>query len=63
MPIEPDELLDSHDVAELLGLSSHRSVSTYRRRHDDFPEPIIEKGAGRCLLWRRADVEAWAGSR
>lgn len=63
MPVEPDDLLDSHDVAELLGLSSHRSVSTYRARHEDFPRPLIDKGAGRCLLWLRADVEKWARSR
>jgi hypothetical protein len=24
----------------------------------DFPEPVVVKS--RCLLWRRADVEAWA---
>jgi len=63
VPIELPDLVDSHEVAEVLGLSSHRSVSTYRTRHADFPAPIVEKGAGRCLLWLRADVEAWARSR
>ena len=63
MAFEASDLADSHDVADLLGLSSHRSVSTYRSRHDDFPEPIVEKGAGRCLLWLRADIEAWAAAR
>jgi hypothetical protein len=58
--IDPGDLLDSHDVAELLGLASHRAVSTYRGRYPDFPVPIVEKGAGRCVLWLRADVEAWA---
>jgi predicted DNA-binding transcriptional regulator AlpA len=58
--IDPDDLLDSHDVAELLGLASHRAVSTYRGRYDGFPVPIIEKGTGRCVLWLRSDVEAWA---
>ena len=63
MPLEPEDLVDSHDIADLLGLSSHRSVSTYRARHADFPDPLIEKGSGRCLLWHRADIEAWAAGR
>jgi hypothetical protein len=58
--IDTDDLLDSHDVAALLGLASHRAVSTYRGRYDDFPVPVIEKGAGRCVLWLRSEVEAWA---
>jgi hypothetical protein len=61
--VNPADLVDSHDVAVMLGLSSHRSVSTYRHRHDDFPAPIVEKGAGRCLLWLRADIEEWAAAR
>ena len=28
---------------------------------EDFPEPVIEKS--RCVLWLRADIEAWAKSR
>jgi len=58
--IDPDDLLDSHDVADLLGLSNNPAVSTYRGRYPDFPAPLIEKGAGRCVLWRRQDVERWA---
>lgn len=60
MRIDPHDLLDSHDIAEILGLSSNRAVSTYRGRYEDFPEPLIEKGAGRCVLWLRSDIEAWA---
>jgi predicted DNA-binding transcriptional regulator AlpA len=58
--VDPADLLDSHGVAEMLGLSSHRSVSTYRLRYADFPTPVVDMGAGRCLLWLRADIEAWA---
>jgi predicted DNA-binding transcriptional regulator AlpA len=42
----------------VLGLSNWRGVHVYRRRYADFPTPIIEKG--RCLLWKRSDVEKWA---
>ena len=61
--VDPADLLDSHDVAAVLGLASHRAVSTYRGRYADFPAPLIEKGAGRCVLWLRSDVEAWAKGR
>lgn len=63
MTVDPADLLDSHDVADLLGLTSHRAVSTYRARYDDFPTPVIEKGRGRCVLWLRSDVEAWLEAR
>ncbi len=61
--IDPEDLLDSHDVAELLGLASHRSVSTYRARYADFPPPVVEKGAGRCLLWHHRAILAWRDRR
>lgn len=60
MQVDTEDLLDSHDVAELLGLRSNRAVSTYRGRYRDFPAPVIEKGTGRCVLWLRSDVAAWA---
>ena len=56
--IEIADLIDSTQVAALLGLSRYNAVSEYRRRYDDFPEPVIE--TGRCLLWRRRDIELWA---
>ena len=56
--VETEDLIDSPGVAKLLGLSRYNSVSMYRRRYDDFPEPVVEKG--RCLLWRRRDIEQWA---
>ena len=46
--VETEDLIDSPEVAALLGLSHYNSVSEYRRRYDDFPEPVVEKG--RCLL-------------
>ncbi len=61
--IDTDDLLDSTEVAEILGLSSARAISVYRARYDDFPEPIIIKAAGRLLLWRRQDVDLWSRGR
>lgn len=60
MLVETSDLIDSHEVAAILGLASHTAVSTYRRRYPDFPEPVIErKSGGRCTLWRRQDVVPW----
>jgi len=58
--VDLDDLIDSATVAEFLGLNSRRAVTTYRTRHDDFPEPVRTSEGGRCLLWLRQDVEAWA---
>jgi predicted DNA-binding transcriptional regulator AlpA len=61
--IDPADLLDAGEVAELLGLSRRQAVSTYRSRYSDFPAPIVEKNSGKCDLWLRSDVESWASSR
>jgi len=63
MRVDPEDLVDSGEVAALLGLSSSNAVSTYRRRYEDFPEPVLTKGSGKCVLWVRADVEEWLSRR
>lgn len=63
MLIDPAELLDAGEVADLLGLARREAVSTYRRRYPDFPAPAVEKNSGKCVLWLRADIEAWAKVR
>jgi predicted DNA-binding transcriptional regulator AlpA len=60
--VDIDDLTDAAGVAALLGLSNRNSVRVYRTRYDDFPEPVINLGAGRCLLWLRSEVESWARS-
>jgi len=61
--VDTDELVDSTEVAEILGLSSARAVSVYRSRYDDFPDPLLVKAGGRLLLWHRQEVEAWRRGR
>ena len=55
--IDPDELVDPSEAALLLEVGSGNAISVYRRRYADFPRPAVEKG--RCVLWLRADLEAW----
>ncbi|HQZ35359.1 MAG TPA: hypothetical protein PK020_13115 [Ilumatobacteraceae bacterium] len=59
--MEVDDLLDAAQVADLIGLSSRKSISTYRRRYPDFPEPVLVRE--RCIFWHRPDVMAWLRAR
>jgi predicted DNA-binding transcriptional regulator AlpA len=61
--ISASQLLDAGEVAAILGLSNAKGVHVYRTRYDDFPEPFVIKSSGKCLLWLRSDVEAWATTR
>jgi predicted DNA-binding transcriptional regulator AlpA len=56
--LESDDLMDSTEVAQRLGLKNMRAVSVYRGRYSDFPAPVVTKG--HCMLWHRLDVERWA---
>ena len=58
MKLDPADLIDANDVAKIIGISRGSNVSIYRRRYPEFPEPVVDKG--RCMLWHRPDVEAWA---
>lgn len=53
------DLISAAEVAEILGLSHHNSVSTYRRRYEDFPAPVVDKSNGRIRLWLRSEIEKW----
>jgi predicted DNA-binding transcriptional regulator AlpA len=55
-----DDLVDARGVAELLGLKHSNSVSTYAKRYEDFPRPIVNLGRGRTLLWLQPEIVAWA---
>ena len=59
-PVDLDDLIDGRQVAELLGLARRSAVTVYRSRYPDFPEPVRTSEGGRCLLWLRQEVEAWA---
>lgn len=57
--MDPADLLDPTEVAEVLRLGSRNPVAVYARRHDDFPRPVVNKADGHTKLWLRSDVEAW----
>jgi hypothetical protein len=55
--VAPEDLWDSHQVAEHCGWASNRVVSVYRARYDDFPDPVLEGTNG--LWWDAKEVIAW----
>jgi len=61
--VDTDDLISASEVAELLGLAQHNSVTTYLRRYDDFPRPVIDKSGGHIRLWLREHVERWQQNR
>lgn len=61
--VRTEDLIDAHRVAEILGLSHANSVSTYQRRYDDMPRPVVDLGAGRPRLWLGTEIEEWAAIR
>jgi glutathione-regulated potassium-efflux system ancillary protein KefG len=58
--VNTEDLITASEVAAILGLAHHNSVSTYLRRYADFPRPVVDRSKGRVRLWLRQDIEAWA---
>lgn len=61
--VDIDDLLDASQVASLLQLSNRTAVSVYRTRYSDFPEPVLDRGSGKCRFWLRQEIEAWQANR
>ena len=61
--VDVDDLIAASEVAEILGLAHYNSVTTYLRRYEDFPRPVVDKSGGRIRLWLRNDVSSWAKAR
>lgn len=61
--VNTKDLIGAAEVAEILGLSHHNSVSTYMQRYEDFPKPVIDKSNGRIRLWLKSEVENWERKR
>ena len=61
--VNTDDLIDSRELAALLGLAHPNSVSLYQRRYRSMPRPVVDLGRGRPRLWLRPAIEAWLDSR
>ncbi len=60
--VDVDDLIDTHTVAEILGLAHRNTVSEYQSRYDDMPRPVVDLGGGRSKLWLRPEVRAVGGA-
>jgi predicted DNA-binding transcriptional regulator AlpA len=58
--VDAGDLVDATEVASLLGLRHRNSVSTYMKRYQDFPLPVVDRGPRRGRFWVRAEVLRWA---
>ena len=58
--VDLDDLVDASEIARRLGVKRPQVVHDWRRRHDDFPEPVAHLGNGHIWLW--PEVKRWARS-
>ncbi len=61
--VNTEDLISATEVAQILGLRHYNTVTTYLRRYEDFPQPVVDLSGGRIRLWRRQDVQAWKKRR
>lgn len=61
--VDTEDLIGAAEVAKLLGLSHHNSVTTYLHRYADFPRPVVDLSESRIRLWLRQDILGWRESR
>ncbi|MEQ8438002.1 MAG: hypothetical protein RIB65_10950 [Ilumatobacter fluminis] len=61
--VNTEELIDSRELASILGLSHANSVSLYQRRYADMPRPVVDLGNGRPRLWLRNEILDWLDQR
>jgi hypothetical protein len=48
--VDVEDLVDTQDVARMLGLAHRNTVSEYQVRYDDMPRPVVDLGRGRSKL-------------
>jgi predicted DNA-binding transcriptional regulator AlpA len=58
--VDVDDLIDTQEVAAILGLAHRNTVSEYQARYLEMPRPVVERRGGRLKLWLRPEVERWA---
>jgi len=56
--VDVDDLVGAAEIAERLGVKRPHLIHDWRRRHPEFPQPVLElKGT---LIWLWPEVERWA---
>lgn len=58
--IDAEHLVGAAEIATRLGVKRPQVVHDWRRRYEDFPEPVAH--LRQALVWNWPDVERWARS-
>lgn len=58
--ISPDWLVGTEDLAKRLGVT-RQAISIWRRRHSDFPMPLLDHA--KIKIWYWPDVIRWVEAR
>jgi predicted DNA-binding transcriptional regulator AlpA len=58
--VDADDLVGAHEIALRLGVARPQVVHEWRRRHQDFPEPVATLKT--ALIWDWQEIERWAKS-
>jgi predicted DNA-binding transcriptional regulator AlpA len=61
--IDIEDLIDAHDVAEMLGLAHSTAVHLYQNRYPEMPRPVLDRGGRRARLWLRTEIADWNNAR
>lgn len=56
--IDVDHLVGAAEIAARIGVKRPQVVHDWRRRYEDFPEPVAQ--LEQALVWNWPDVERWA---
>ena len=56
--VDPADLVGAHEIAERLDVSRPQVVHVWRKRYEDFPEPVATLRS--ALIWNWTEVKAWA---
>lgn len=56
--VDVDELVGAAEIAARLGVKRLQVVHDWRRRHGEFPRPVVT--VSRTLVWHWPDVQRWA---
>lgn len=53
-----EHLVSAREIADRLGVKRTQVVYEWRRRHPDFPRPLVTLSVG--SIWSWPEVERWA---
>jgi|LakMenEpi03Aug12_release.lakeMendotaPanAssembly.Ray.scaffolds.fasta_scaffold2202761_2 hypothetical protein len=59
--VDIEDLVGAYEIAFRLGVARPQVVHEWRRRHQDFPEPIATLKT--ALIWDWKAVEVWHANR